>query len=487
MDEKTLNQLLEQNQQLIQIVSKQAGVDLKTKAPTSGPGAQFMHGPLGVFSVYGLSREIISTHVEPMGMLNMIPNFPNNETDPRFGAISGFSATTGNRPNLICEDAPKGYIKACNLTAQFGAVTQGTDTINALEIGRKLNRGDFTDLQVLGLDLPMGDNGMPQMPNATDLANNLAIAAMIGAGVQIHRDLATHFWQGVTTNNTAGGGYKEFPGLDVQIATSQVDADTGTACPSLDSKVYDFNYQNVDGSGAFDIAVFLSELEYQLYHLARQTNMLPATWKICMRPQLWHELSKVWPILYNTDSVAASLAGTTNARVFIDGRENVRDRDDMRRLGRITINGRNYEVVPDDGIYEKNNSNDSGNLSAGQFASSIYMVPETVRSNFRVLYMNHIDYRQSFNSIPMFANMNANFWTDNGKFAWATEFVKWCFTATLVTEQRVILRTPQLAGRIDDVLYAPIDHVREYDPDSPYYVDGGVSLRSAPSKNAVWL
>lgn len=479
--------LLQQNRQLIDLLAKENGVNLKTKAPAAGMSAQFMHGPTGVFSVYGLEREIISAHVQPMGMLDSVPNFPNMDTDPRFGGITGFSATTGSRPNLVCEDAPKGYIKGCNLTAAFGQVTQGTDTIDAGEIGRKLNRGDFTDLQVLGLELPTDSNGMPSVPDPRNLANNLAISAMVGAGVQMNRDMATHFWQGTPANNTPGGGYKEFPGLDAQIATGQKDADTGALCPALDSIVYNFNYQNVNGSGAGDIAVSLSSLEFQIYHLARQTNMLPATWKIAMHPQLWHELSKVWPILYNTDQVAAAIAAGSNARVFIDGRQNIGDRDEMRRLGRITINGRNYDVVPDDGIYEQNSTNTPAQLNDGEYASSIYMVPETVRGNFRTLYMQHIDYRRSFGMIPTFSDMNATFWTDKGKFTWAAEYQKWCFTLTARTEQRVILRTPQLAGRIDNVLYAPIDHVRDFDPDLPHWKDGGVSLRSAPTKQAVWL
>ncbi len=79
------------------------------------------------------------------------------------------------------------------------------------------------------------------------------------------------------------------------------------------------------------------------------------------------------------------------------------------------------------------------------------------------------------------------FWTDMGVFSWAVEQTKWCYHLTAKTEQRVVLRTPHIAGRIDNVRYTPLQHLREYDPDSPYHQDGGVSVRTAPSKNAVWL
>jgi len=55
------------------------------------------------------------------------------------------------------------------------------------------------------------------------------------------------------------------------------------------------------------------------------------------------------------------------------------------------------------------------------------------------------------------------------------------------TEQRVILRTPQLAGRIDYVMYEPTQHLRSPYADSDYFQDGGISTRPASrSSYAVW-
>lgn len=73
--------------------------------------------------------------------------------------------------------------------------------------------------------------------------------------------------------------------------------------------------------------------------------------------------------------------------------------------------------------------------------------------------------------------METWFWTDNGVYTWALEVVKWCYKLSLKTEQRVVLRAPHLAGRIDHVRYTPLQHLREPDPSSPYWADGGVSIR----------
>jgi len=49
------------------------------------------------------------------------------------------------------------------------------------------------------------------------------------------------------------------------------------------------------------------------------------------------------------------------------------------------------------------------------------------------------------------------------------------------TEPRIILKTPQLAARIQNVKYVPHQHLREPDPDGAYFFKGGVSTRAPTS------
>jgi hypothetical protein len=54
-------------------------------------------------------------------------------------------------------------------------------------------------------------------------------------------------------------------------------------------------------------------------------------------------------------------------------------------------------------------------------------------------------------------------------------------------EPRIILLTPHLAGRLQNVVYVPLQHERESLPSDPYWVDGGVSTaRAAPSFHSDW-
>lgn len=497
--------LIDQNRDLLRyLVAKEIGhthnedewsekasavlMDLVTKAPAANMTAQKLHGLTGTFSTSGLDRDIISTHVRPHGIGEVLPMFPTVEEDPRFGALTGVSDDVGSEPANPCDNAPSGYIKACNLTAQFGRVARDTETIDMDEVGLKVNRGDFTDLMLHGFRLGGEvDAGMyPSGLDPADILNVVVASQMVGVGERLYRKLMVHNWQGSPANNNPGGGYKEYPGLDNQIVTGQVDADSGTACASLDSDVKDFNFASVGTGSGNTIVTYLSMLEYFLYTQAENTGMLPVRWALSMRPQLFYELTAVWPIIYNTDKVAAA---TGNSRLVIDGGDMVRERDAMRAGKYLMVNGRRYDVVTDPGIFEATNIT-NGNIPAGSYASSIYMVPLTINGSFPVTYRQHKNYRAMWApELPLLRNRQ-RFWTDDGVFSWSFEDNKWCLKLSAKTEQRIVLRTPQLAGRIDNVLYSPLQHLREFNPDggnNPYWINGGVSLRPVPAKNAVWL
>jgi len=437
-----------------------------------------LHGTGGIFSSAGLDRTVVTAYIRPHGLASLLSKVPSVDESPRFATLTGFTATTGSRPTNACEDAPKGYVKGCNLTARFGLVRFDTQTIEMDKVMLRLNRGDFKDLVLAGEVLGMTDI-TPSGLNQAQILNILTMSEMVVAGVNAERQIIEDLWQGTVAAGT-------FPGLDVQITTGHVDADTGTACPAVDSDVKEFNYNNVDGTGALSIVEYLSMLEYYLFENARAMGLDPVTWVIAMRPQLWQELSAVWPIAYNTGGYTAVPAGST---LFLNGAEMVAMRDQMRREMKLVVNGREYDVITDTGIFEHNNAN-NGNLNPGEFASSIYFIPLTIAGRLPATYVEYVDYRQAQPdvSIAQQGGMSVNFfWTDNGLFSWSKTEARWCYDFALKAEPRVILRTPQLAGRIDHVMYAPLQHLRESNPASPYNYDGGVSFRDPAAVNAVWL
>jgi len=477
-NEDKLAQVLEQQAEILdRLVTNK---EMETKTPAAQGTNTELHGLGSLFGRSSVERDVITAHMNPEpGIASIVPLLPSVMEDPRFASITGYTATTGSEAATPCDDAPAAFVKAANLTAQFGRLQRDTQTIDWDKVALRRNRGDFTDLQLRGQVLGM-TNLSPVEAATSDILNIVTKSEMVIAGVSMERTLVNHMWQGNVANNNAGGGYKEFPGLDAQIATGHVDADSNTAAPALDSDVKDFAYDGVGGTGR-DIVEYLSMLEFYLNYNATHMGLSPVKWAIVMRPELWFELSAVWPCRYLTNRCATS--GGANP-IVINDNVNVSARDDMRNGKFIDINGNRYPVVTDVGIFEHTNINNA-NVAAGQYASSIYMVPLTITGSFPVVYREHLDYRQGAADAALLRG-NETFWTDNGVYSWAYEETKWCYKLSVKTQQRIILRTPQLAGRIDAVLYEPLQHIRSFDPSSPYHFDGGVSTVADETSYAVW-
>lgn len=479
---------MELNDKLVQVLEQQAAIleqlatnkEMETKAPAAFNTATELHGRGSLWGRSSVERDVISAHMNPdPGIASVIPLLPSVIEDPRFGALTGYTATTGDEAATPCDDAPSAFVKAANLTAQFGRVQRDTNTIDWDKVALKRNRGDFTDLMLRGQVLGMTDLS-PINATGNDILNVVTKSEMVIAAVSMERTLVGHVWQGNVANNNAGGGYAEFPGLDRQIATGHVDADTNTAVPSLDSDVKNFGYDQVGGTGR-DIVEYLSMLEFYLRYNATHMGLDPVSWAIVMRPELWFELSAVWPCRYLSNRCATS---TGTNPIVINDNVNVSARDDMRNGRYIDVNGNRYPVILDVGIFEHTNVNNA-NVAAGQYASSVYMVPLTITGNFPVTYREHLDYRAGATDAGLLRG-NETFWTDDGVYSWAYEETKWCYKLSVKTQQRIILRTPQLAGKIDAVLYEPLQHIRSFDPASPYHFDGGVSTVADETSYAVW-
>jgi len=472
---KSLTETMERQTQLLEQLAQKDDPRMQYKVANTVHDAIRLHGNGGVFTGPGLNREVITAMIRPYGLLPLLTQIPSVDENPRFASLTGVTDDIGAEPAHACDDAPTGYIKGCNLTARYGLLRRDTNTVEMDRVMMKINRGDFSDLVMYGKLIGM-PSIVPSGLNESQVLNIITMAEMVSVGVRAERELSRQLWQGAWGTNT------EFPGLDAQIATGITDADGGGLCPALDSDVKNFGYNFLSDQ----IVRYLSQLEWYLHHNADGMGLSPVNWVIVMRPDLWFELTAIWPCAYNTNRCVDGLAAGTNAGVFLDGRENTRDRDAMRQGMYLDINGRRYPVVVDTGIHE-HDSSENPNLLPGEFASSIYMVPLTIGAGLDVTYMNYVDYRLAAGDISLLRGLEQFFWTDNGVFSWAVEQIKWCYKLALKTEQRVVLRTPQLAGRIDAIKYSPLQHLREPDPTSPYYYDGGVSVRpglSAPT--AVW-
>jgi len=223
-------------------------------------------------------------------------------------------------------------------------------------------------------------------------------------------------------------------------------------------------------------------MEAMLYHNADRMGLNPVEWAVCMRPELWYELSMIWPVAWLSTRNVVWPAGAAAAIGRIDYNiDSTRVREmteQMQQSMTIYINGRRHRVITDDGILELNNAND-GNLDPGEFASDIFFIPLSYMGGRPATYLQHLDYRAGAADMAA-ARQTDEQWTDAGRFLWTMERQKFCYTLSAEIRPRIVLRTPQLAGRINHVRYVPLQHFRDFDMDSDYFFKGGEDHRSFP-------
>jgi hypothetical protein len=459
-------------------------LQFKHDSPTGTPSSPYMHGPGGLFGEPGLERDIISTRVQPQGIAGMLPARGSLTEYPLFPYITGFQDVTGSNPDGVCDEPQTaGPIKSCYQTADFGRYSYTTRELDIDRVGRRTNRGEFMDLRIMNDPLLRGND--ITVPGSADRNPNLArevLVRFMEVGVAFQNKLARQIYTGNPANNTGGGGYKEFPGLDILISTGKIDAKTGQSCPSLDPDIKNFNYQRLDLAGAGTLIVNqLTYLTRYTKHNAQRMGFGETRWVLAMRQALFWELTAVWPCAYLTYRCAPN--ANNSETLFIDANDQIRMRDEMRAGSYLVIDGERYPVIIDDGITEETNTT-TASVTSGCFASDIYLIPLTVMGGNPVTYWEYVDYQGENGAMQAVAdgNLGDSFWSDGGRYLWHKEPpLRWCVRWDAKIEPRLVLLTPHLAGRLLNVQYCPLQHERTPFPGDPYFVDGGVTSRSGPS------
>ncbi len=446
----------------------------------------YSHGPGGNFSVPGVDPSVFHTVLGNKGILGMMPVTPAISTNPTYQVLTGVTADVGTEKEEVCDDAPTGGLaKSCVLTSVFGRYERQTQQIEINRLGQVNDRADPMDLSLVGSPIaqsgPFANGpGDPSIPG--DMLRNETSRKFWELGVSLHRLISQQIWQGNPSNNAAGGGYKEVTGLDVLVNTGHTDAETGDACPSVDSQVRNFGYSRLEDNGS-DLVSMFSNIYHILRELAVRTGVDPVNWVIAMRPTLFWVLTEIWPCAYLTYRCVVNAA--SGERINIDGSEQTRMRDELRAGMYLLIDGVRVPVVLDDGIPEASNTTNA-NVASGNFASSIYFLPMSVLGGRSSLFMEHFDYGNPSITSAIGA-LGGDPYKVEGPWITTSKFRNWCVQWQTKTEPRIVLRTPWLAGRIDAVQYGTIQHEREPFPEDPYFVDGGLTSRAGPSLyDGIW-
>lgn len=443
---------------------------LTQKETPSTPTATYGHGPGGAFSSFGLSKPVFGALILPyLGLGSLLPAYPSIDTNPLAGIMTGVTAPSGSNPTGVCDDCKTaGLMKLCASSVPFGRYCLDTKVYQVDRIGERRNRGEFTDLALLNQAFQVA--GGLQVPTTGGGANSLNSEfdkSMFEFAVSWMRLYAPQLFTASPANNTAGGGYREFVGLDLQINTGHVDAETGVACPAADSIIHSMANAEIQDNGATYVA-WMTNIWRRLNFIANHTGLNPARWVIVMRQSAFWLLTDVWPCAYNTYRCTAS----TGNEASVDGAEMIRMRDAMRNGSYLTIDGVNVPVLIDDGITETMNAGES-------FNSSIYFIPVSVLGGTPVTYWEYFNFDASVTAddLKQFAPDGHYSSSDGGRFLWVREQNKWCVNMSALSKPRVVLATPYIAARLTNVRYTPLAHERDFNTSASYYADGGQTER----------
>lgn len=448
---------------------------------TGNPAGPYLHGPGGLAAGIDGEHPILSAMIRPQGLLSVLPILRADRHVTEFvTTFTGVTKSTGSEPEEVCDDPREaGLKKLCRLAIPFGRQRLKTREWHLLRLGKLANR--FEELS-LGADFPIGllerDNLTPFAGTPTvgaDVMRSELANRLFEMAIEFQRTLAPQVYTGDPANNTGSdpdtAGYKEFQGLDLWInAGNKRDATSMAVCKALDSLMMDFGGSTVNGTKS--IVRYITQAWRWVNWNARAMGLAPATWVIAMRPDLFFAVADIWPCAYLSANCNVD-GGATNILAISDD-TNVRLRDEMRTGSFLWIDGQRVQVVLDDSIAEETFADGGSSLLDGQYSSDIYIVPLTVLGGLRVTGFQYFDQRLSV-AENMITRL-ANFWTtDNGMFLWNSTFKDLCLDMRATVEARLIMQTPQLGARIQNVVYAPDIHLRESNPDALYYSNGGVT------------
>jgi len=447
--------------------------------------AALLHGAGGLLTTAGVDQALFATVIRPEGILANLPWYATEFTNPLFSIITGVRADTGSERSTVCGDCvTAGIKKVCTQTAVFGKYCRETREFNVNTLGARLNRSDPDDLRLVN-PIFSGNKLTPSIGGLNPLANDIA-QAFVEVAISFERLLARQLWIGNPANNN-GTAYMEFPGMEILVGTGKIDALDATSCPSVDSDVKDYNYQDVC-SGSPSIVETLTYLYRYLKKNAVKMGMDPVDFKFVMREELFYELTSCWPCSYISNRCSSNPDGN-NQMNMAEAAEGIRMRDAMRNGRYLLVDGSQVPVLLDDGIPEDTNTNNA-QLQPGEFSSDIFLLPfSAMGGRVPTLYGEFFNYNigQSWlRQAPGGLAADHYFASDGGMYSWTFSRLNNCLLWLAEIQPRIILRTPYLAGRLNNVKYSPLQHTREPFPTDGYFVDGGRVSTSTPSYYSEW-
>lgn len=453
------------------------GIAQKNDPASLTLSAPALHGPLqgnnaqyGLFTHPGVRPERWSAMSNPNSWLNILSVGPSDLANERLEIMTGQTADGSTNATGFCGDAPvPGKLKTCQQLYVFGDFHGKTD-LNALPlIGQRKDRSDMSAriLNQAAIENPF----QPEvLRSITDTRSQLS-HDLYRFGNAVARSTELVSIQGVAaTDNSRFGWFHEFTGLDSQIKTGYVDVVSNVTCPAADSLVESYNAlvtgTHSDGSGRTFTATWFDTM-YALRDRAAQVGMNGVQWAVVMRQEMFRTVAEVLSNDYNFYQVTGAQYKERNST----GELIQALRRDMMAGGYLLDDqGQTVPVIFSEGLTNPPVANNT-------YVSDILIVPVSWNGT-PLIRLDYFPMNNSYiEEFAGFVNPDTINIINNGMYMVGQANTPLCVEFHFAARMRLILETPFLAGRIDDIRYTYFAKSRQAIPGSSLYVDGGVSAR----------
>lgn len=439
------------------------------QGPFPGAATQF-----GIFSGAGVRPERFSAMTHPDSMIGAVISMGGLQRSRYVNEILEIQTgqTAGGTTNAtgFCGNPPTaGDLKIMRRTFTWGSYYIKTRLDAVPLIGQFRDRADIP-----GSLLNAGPSANPLIPDImyrlTNAQSHLQFE-LYKIGNDLKRTSEIVAMRGTAaTDNSRTGWFAEFGGLDGQITTGLTDSVTGLAAPAADSDVISFNADitgtNADGS-ARNFYETLRDTWRAAKVRAERVGMNGVVFAFVMRREQFERATDVVACqsdIYNCD-------GAQYEEVNRDGRGIQQRRVEMLGGNYLMLDGMRVPVIFSEGIVFEGIANNT-------YRSDIYLVPFSWMGMplLRLEYfpMNNEAAAEFANA---FGKRNVT-WLNNGMFVVGQRDTGLCFEYHFAARFRLILETPFLASRIDNVEYSYFLNTPTAHPGESLYVDGGVSYRT---------
>lgn len=442
---------------------------------TASPLHGALHGSstqFGIFSAPATRPGRFSALPRLEHVARVLPFIKSDVIQERLEIMTGETAAAGTNATGFCGNPPVGgNLKVCAQTVRWGEIHIKTDLADLMQTGMRRTRAD---VPAEIYNLATTDN--PLLPIVPELAAgsdtmSLLRSELFMMNVSLENSVAKVDFAGTqgTQNNTYIGIQTQWNGLDQWIKTGFTDADNGLACGAVDSVVDSFNAE-VDGTNAttgLDFVEAAHDTWYALNQRATAVGMQGVQWVLVMRPELFRRAADVWACAYTTYRCKDGSAGSPVNR---DGSAVQTLRMQLQTGRYLLFDATEVPVVLDEGIVQDV-------LGANHFKSDMYFIPVSWAGR-------PLTYVQYFDAGNPYATEYANFLgndtrvINDGLYRVAQRTTGFCKEYLFGAKLRLIVDTPFLAGRLDDVRYKMYAKIRSADPGiTAFYADGGVTHR----------